>query len=401
MTFTLLLDLDDTLLRNPLDKFFPAYIAALSTHLAPYVDPQKMISQLLFATREMIAKDSTCDTLETVFDDNFYYPLGLQKENLAQPLDDFYSNEYARLQEVTSPFPAAQRLIDHAFDMGWKVVIATNPVFPRSAVLKRLEWAGIPAEKYPYDLITSFEFMHFAKPNPAYYAEILGQLGWPETPVGMVGNSLKDDLLPAAKLGMPGYWVGGDSLTVTDQLPPSSAAGALDAVLPWADHIAQQEALPEITHIDGTLAVMKSTPAALEALTSTCSKDDWRLRPIPGEWSLLEIMCHLRDVEREVNLSRFEMLSTTTNPFIPGIDSDRWAIERKYNEQEDTAVFIDFCNNRSKVLEIISRYSTEDWHQSVRHSIFGPTTRLELVKFIATHDRSHLQQIVQTIQAMH
>jgi FMN phosphatase YigB (HAD superfamily) len=401
MTLTLLLDLDDTLLQNPLDKFFPAYMSALSSHLAPYVDPKKMVPQLIHATNQMIEKDDPCDTLETVFDDDFYFPLGLQKEQLAAPIHDFYEHDFNNLKKVTSPMPGAKQLMDYAFRQGWGVVIATNPVFPRIAVLKRLEWAGLPADEYPYKLITSFEYMHFTKPHPAFYAEILGQLGWQEDPVCMVGNSLADDLLPAGELGIPGFWVDGDDPSALNKLPLLSAAGSLDEIFPWLDQIADQPSPAEITDLDGILAVLNSTPAALEALTNTCSKEDWRLRPIHGEWSLLEIICHLRDVEREVNLSRFQMLTNTLNPFIPGVDSDRWAIERKYNEQDDSAVYTDFCTNRAKVLEIVRRYSAEDWKQSVRHSIFGPTTRLELVKFIATHDKTHLLQIAQTIQAMH
>jgi len=67
-------------------------------------------------------------------------------------------------------------------------------------VVKRLEWAGIPAFDYPYDLITAYENMHFSKPHSAYYAEILGQLGWEEGLSAMVGNSLTDDLLPSSAL---------------------------------------------------------------------------------------------------------------------------------------------------------------------------------------------------------
>lgn len=399
MTFTLLLDLDDTLLSNPLDKFLPAYIQALADHLSQYVSPQKMIPQLIHATDLMVAKDNNCETLETTFDEDFYFPLGLQKDRLVEVILDFYQHKYDALRSVTTPFPFARKLMDHAFSKGWRVVIATNPLFPRIAVMKRLEWAGIPATEYPYSMLTSYEIMHFAKPNPAYYAEILGQLGWAEGPAVMVGNNLADDLLPAAKLGLPGYLVtGGPSGEM--QQGKEITSGSLDQILPWLDKISEQPSPFEMTSLEGILAVLKTTPAVVQSLTGPCSRTDWRKHPIKGEWSLLEILCHFRDLDREVNLPRFELLENSTNPFIPGVDSDRWAAERNYNEQDDSTVYTDFCMSRSKLLEIVSRYSAADWQQSLRHSFFGPTTRVELAKFIAAHDRNHIHQIAQTILAI-
>lgn len=400
MTLTLLIDLDDTLLVNPLDKFFPEYIAALSTHLSPYIDPHKMVPQLLHSTDLMIAKENPCDTLQAVFESDFYPSLGVLKSQLTQPIADFYAGPYDKLRDVTKPIPAAARVMDMAQEQGWNVVIATNPLFPCSAVLKRLEWAGLDAGKYSYSMLTSYENMHFSKPNPAFYAEILGQLGWPEHPACMVGNSLSDDLVPAARLGIPCFWVNGASQDSLDSLPVNSTMGSLDELIPWLDRISKLPSLPEITDPEGILAVLKSTPAALAALTKKRKDLDWRRRPIHGQWSMLEIMCHLRDVEREVNLVRFELLSTTPNPFIPGVDSDRWAIERNYNEQDDSTVFDDFCSSRGRLLEVVKKYSPDDWMQSVMHSFFGRTTRLELAQFIAAHDRTHLKQMAQTIQTM-
>lgn len=396
MTFTLLLDLDDTLLQNPLDKFLPAYVHALADHLAQYVSPEKMIPQLMHATDRMISKADGCETLETTFDEDFYFPLGLQKEQLGEVLLDFYEKRYDELRSITSPVSFSRTLIEHALKNGWRIVIATNPLFPRIAVVKRLEWAGIPASDYPYDLITAYENMHFSKPHSAYYAEILGQLGWEEGLSAMVGNSLTDDLLPSSALGIPGYYLGNDPSGLK-KLSPNSAAGPLEKILPWLDKIAEKPTQQESNNLEGILAVLRTTPAVVQSLTGTCSRTDWRKHPIQGEWSLLEIICHLRDVEREVNLPRFELLKNAMNPFILGVDTDRWAVERHYNDQDESTVYTDFCMNRSKLLEIIGRYSPSEWQSTLRHSFFGPTTRQELAKFIAAHDRDHINQISQTI----
>ena len=78
-------------------------------------------------------------------------------------------------------------------------MIATNPLFPRTAIYQRLEWAGLPPDKYPFSLIPSYETFHFAKPNPTYFAEFLTISGWPDGPMIMVGNDLEHDILGSSE----------------------------------------------------------------------------------------------------------------------------------------------------------------------------------------------------------
>ena len=67
MTNTLLIDLDDTLLLNPFDRFMPAYLKLLADKLSPFVAPDIMIPQLMYATDQMIQNNSPAQTLEETF----------------------------------------------------------------------------------------------------------------------------------------------------------------------------------------------------------------------------------------------------------------------------------------------------------------------------------------------
>jgi hypothetical protein len=42
----------------------------------------------------------------------------------------------------------------------------------------------------------------------------------------------------------------------------------------------------------------------------------------------------------------------------------------------------------------------EMWSRRARHAIFGPTNFLEVVGFIADHDRLHIQQAWKTMQSL-
>ncbi|MGC1375203.1 MAG: DinB family protein, partial [Anaerolineales bacterium] len=109
---------------------------------------------------------------------------------------------------------------------------------------------------------------------------------------------------------------------------------------------------------------------------------------------------HLRDMDVEVNLPRLEMLTAAENAFIAGQDTDPWAMERRYIEQDGPAVFRDFVVARMKLVEKLKSLSAADWQRRARHTIFGPTDLQELVCFMAEHDRTHIQQAMALLKVI-
>ena len=91
------------------------------------------------------------------------------------------------------------------------LAIATNPLFPLTAIEQRLDWAGLSPEEYPFSIVPSYENAHFAKPNPAFLAELLARLGWPEGPVVMVGDDPDNDVRCGLELGLARFLVEGST----------------------------------------------------------------------------------------------------------------------------------------------------------------------------------------------
>ena len=83
--------------------------------------------------------------------------------------------------------------------MGYRVVLATNPLFPAIATRNRIRWAGLNPEDF--ELVTTYENSHYCKPNPDYYREILGKLSLDGSQCLMVGNDVGEDMI-AGILGM-------------------------------------------------------------------------------------------------------------------------------------------------------------------------------------------------------
>ncbi len=120
---------------------------------------------------------------------------------------------------------------------------------------------------------------------------------------------------------------------------------------------------------------------------------DWHWRPAPGEWCLTELMCHLRDVEREVHQVRFRALLKEDNAFIPGATSDDWVAARRYAEQNGRQALNDFLTARQETATLLPPPPNSFWQRQGSHSFFGPTTAHELLNLAVRHDQVHWEQL--------
>ena len=393
----ILFDLDDTLLGNEMNNFIPAYLQALAKRMAKVADPTVLVKTLLSATRQMIENPRPDQTLEKIFDAAFYPPLGLIRQDVQGVIDSFYTEDFPALRGLTQLRPEAVRVVEQIIKRGDQAAIATNPLFPRTAIIQRLSWAGLPAEQVPFVLIPSYETFHFAKPNPAFFAEFLAQLGWPKIPVLMVGNDIESDITAARQIGLPVFWMTADGTsTWNDQgsIPPH---GDLNDLVPWIDGTSLEALQTNFSTPNALLAVLRSTPSALDTLCHQ-KNTDLELRPAREEWSPGEVLCHLRDVDVEVNLPRLNKVINERNPFLAGQDTDPWAESRQYCQQDAMQALADFTQVRLEVLRLLENLPVESWERSARHAIFGPTHLRELVNIIVGHDILHVQQVYKALK---
>lgn len=383
MTRALLADLDDTLLANDTGRFLPVYFQRLSVSFPGQAGPEEVLQQLLRATKRMMENRDPRRTLKEVFDAAFYPALGFDAHALEPQVQAFYRDVFPELRSLTAPLPGATELVRGARELGLSVVIATNPMMPQAAVEHRLDWAGLPHSVYRFELLTTYESFHFAKPDPAYVAEILGRMGWGPSEAAMIGNDVGDDLQPAALLGVPVFHIG----------------GAPEGDLPGGDHAAavawlRQGPTPRLTNAAASPraieARLRGQAAAIDALTRGLTPEDWQRRPAGGGRSAVEIVCHLRDVEAEVTLPRLDLFRTQTNPFLPAPDTGRWVVDRAYSSQSGPDAAEELGRLRLRLLHELDALAPEDWPRPSRHALLGPTTLAEILSAAAEHEIVHL-----------
>lgn len=139
---------------------------------------------------------------------------------------------------------------------------------------------------------------------------------------------------------------------------------------------------------------LRSLPNELDDLLNGVDEETLRWRPIPNKWSLKEIMCHLRDMEREAYLWRYQKILTEENPSLPNVDQDRLAVERDYVNQDAQAALAEFKKLREETIRTLDGVPVEAWLRSGSHETDGPMTIEQLVlRQIKGNDLNHLVQM--------
>lgn len=145
---------------------------------------------------------------------------------------------------------------------------------------------------------------------------------------------------------------------------------------------------------DRILWNLKSLPNELEDLLKDLDEETLRWHPIPNKWSIKEIMCHLRDMEREAYLARYRKMLAEENPFLPNVDQNRIAAESDYINQDAKDVLDEFKWLRAETVKTLESAQPEVWSRGGVHETDGPMTIEQLVhKQIKGNDLNHLVQM--------
>ena len=199
MTKAILFDLDGTLLPMDQEVFVEDYLGRMAAFLAPHgYDPQ-LLAKALWAGTGAMVKNNGKALNEDVFWSVFNSFLGKDAKQDEPLFTEFYTTIFQKSRNSCGFNPKAAETVREVKAMGFRVILATNPLFPAIATHSRVRWAGLNPEDFEY--ITTYENSRFCKPNPDYYHEILGKIALDCSQCLMVGNDVGEDMV-AGKLGM-------------------------------------------------------------------------------------------------------------------------------------------------------------------------------------------------------
>ncbi|MCU0513954.1 MAG: HAD family hydrolase, partial [Anaerolineae bacterium] len=208
MIKAVLLDLDNTLLLNPDARFAAEYIRALDAFFreaSGFTGAAATIRQIMDTITGSTGAGTQTNLQQMLA--IFAAHTGQTPAALAALFEAFYTRVYPSLAGCVQPVAGANDLIQRLVAAGLAVVIATNPIYPETAIRQRMTWAGLPQSADLYALITTADVMHFAKPDAAYYAEIVARVGVEPDEALLIGDSLVNDIVPAGRLGLSTYHI--------------------------------------------------------------------------------------------------------------------------------------------------------------------------------------------------
>ncbi len=195
----ILFDLDGTLLPMDNDEFTKAYFGSLAKRMAGIgYEPQKLIESIWYCVKAMVTNDGS-RTNEQAFWENFCKIYGEKALEDKVHFDKYYRTDFKDIKQLCKPDENAKELINKLKEKGIRLILATNPLFPKIATESRIRWAGLEPSCFEY--FTTYENSSYCKPNPLYYKEILEKLELKACDCLMVGNDVDEDMV-AKDLGL-------------------------------------------------------------------------------------------------------------------------------------------------------------------------------------------------------
>jgi len=129
------------------------------------------------------------------------------------------------------------------------------------------------------------------------------------------------------------------------------------------------------------------------ALLSGLPPEEYRWKPAPGKWCILEVVCHLRDEEREDFGARLRSTLHTPERSWPKIDPVAWVTERRYMEQDFGTVLDEFLAERERTVLWLRSERDGSWQNAYAHPTVGPVSCDLLLANWVAHDLHHIRQI--------
>jgi FMN phosphatase YigB (HAD superfamily) len=200
----LLLDLDGTLVGLSYGFFRGPYVEAVAAHFPGF--PLDRFRDALWSSFGEIMEHARADgeSNEAGFLRAFAAATGMGQEEARGRFAAFYRESFPGLASHAEVVPMAAELVVKAREAGYRLVLATNPIFPRAANLERLSWAGIDPSLF--DFVPGVGEFGTCKPQPAFFRACAAAVGVLPGRCLMVGNDEEQDL-PAADAGMKTFLV--------------------------------------------------------------------------------------------------------------------------------------------------------------------------------------------------
>ena len=140
-------------------------------------------------------------------------------------------------------------------------------------------------------------------------------------------------------------------------------------------------------------------PAELHRHYSGLAGEQLVARPVPGRWSLLEVLCHLADCE-QFFADRIKRTLAMERPLLMGADGGNYPVPLHYHQRDAQEELLLITLTRAQVARIVGLIAPEAWERQAVHSEAGLMTVRALVRHAINHQAHHLRFVEEKRRAL-
>ena len=396
MIRAIVLDLDAALLDSQGGSLFTQSMKLIGSTLNGTIQPDLFVNHAL-AARQFAAQNSDPRvTFEEIFFKELHRRSDISAGSLVPTFQRFYENGLVQLRSLVTLHRAAAELLDWSTAAQQTVILSSDPL--AGAYMSLCGTADLlkPSSSNGMKIIGK---LHFSPPTPQYFTELVAHLDIDFEETLLVGRNWEDGIGAAAGIGMKTFWL----TESANSLPANGASPDGQGTLHDLLHLARDEMWltqlkPHEKNWQNCTSGLLGTLAAMDSLLRESEPELLVTQPADDVWSVRDTICHLRDHETEIDQARLRLVLDEDEPFISATSYDPMQHAHEYTEQDIREAFSAYVEQRMRTIQMIDVVPQAAWERRARHSIFGPTTFGELVKFMAEHDRIHLSQMRETLQ---
>ena len=152
---------------------------------------------------------------------------------------------------------------------------------------------------------------------------------------------------------------------------------------------------------DEIIAKTASTHAKFLAYIASLDADTVNRRPAGDRWSPREIIAHLTDSERAHRRFLQVVVSGSEMPVIENFDLDAWNAARIARRADLTLAeaLAEFEKERAETLTYLPTIPDDAWGLTGAHAALGTVSVEYVARIIGLHERLHLKEMVEGVDA--
>lgn len=157
----------------------------------------------------------------------------------------------------------------------------------------------------------------------------------------------------------------------------------------------------ERMNLTDTIASLATNAETIAAFVRSVSTAQTRWKPSPDAWSILEVLCHLYDEEREDFRLRLDLTLNYPEQPLPPIDPVGWVSQRAYQQRDLRESLEQFLAERQQSLVWLHSLDSPNWTRTCNSPHLRDMRAGDVLAAWVAHDLLHLRQLVELHYLFH